>query len=571
MAQDQNWVNNAFKLAKEQNWDDARIYQEAQKLGIGNDQLAGAMNSFSGSNFTGQNVGDYAKQQGWMGASPTPTPTVPSPTPAPYNLGALAPGATEKRGTWNDQQVGDYLTWALKNGASQNDLYLEAQRNGVSADQLQRVINQRYPTASKTAVGDFTNSQGLLSLGQGSNQGYAKTPGTGTGESLRQLYEQSGGKMNFSDLYLKAGQMGLSAADIDRAFGVPAGTADKWIREQGLAPLQGNRAPTQGPVPGGTTVVGGGWNNQTDAEFGSGRYGDTQRNVQRPDTVQSQLAGILSRGSPLLDQAQSRALMNMNNRGLLNSSIANEAAQSAVISAALPIAQQDAATYFSQGRANQDASNTFGLNQQNQQFQTGRDQTQFQNQLALNQQGFGFSEALARLGFQNQSALQGQQFQQQKDILQATQTYEANQSAINRQWQSEESRLNRQLQASELAARTAQAAQAANVSNANFQAQLAAQEKQMSYDMFRNYTTGAVALLTGDMPADSKAALWNIYQSMWTGAPMSNPNQSALSGLPNATGTTPSPTPTATPTATPSPTPSVTNPSPTPTSAISFS
>lgn len=581
MAQDQNWVNNAFKAAKDQGWSDARIYQEAQKLNIGNDQLANAVTNFTGNQISGSQLGDYASKQGW---APPPTPTA-TPTPTqtpnqkPYNIGVIGTEGQAKKGNWSDQEVNHALGTALQRGANANDIYLEANRLGISADQLQRVINQNYKGVSGTAVNDYIKNNGLLSIGQTNNQGYATTPQTGqTGAALKQWFDDGKGTKNLSDIYLEAGRRGLSASEVDRAFGNAAGTTENWIRQMGLAPLQGNTST--GTVPGGTTVVGGGWNNQSGAEFNTGRFGDTQRNVQRPDLVQNQLSGILGRGSPLLDQVEARARMNANNRGLLNSSIGNEAALAAVIQSALPIAQQDAASYFSQGRANQDAANTFGLNQQNQNFQTGRDQQQFQNQmalnqqgfgnqLALNQQGFGFSEALAKLGFQNQSQLQGQQFQQQKDILQATQTYEANQANLNRQWQSEEARLNRQLQASELAARTAQAAQAANVSNANFQAQLAAQERQMSYDMFRNYTSGAVALLTGDMPADSKAALWNIYQSMWTGAPMSNPNQAALSGLPNATGTTPSPTPTGTPTATPAP--STTNPSPTPTSAISFS
>jgi hypothetical protein len=60
-------------------------------------------------------------------------------------------------------------------------------------------------------------------------------------------------------------------------------------------------------------------------------------------TTQGQLTGIISQNSPLLQQARTDALQQANSRGLLNSSIAQTAGDSAVYNAAVPIAQSDAA------------------------------------------------------------------------------------------------------------------------------------------------------------------------------------------------------------------------------------
>jgi hypothetical protein len=65
-----------------------------------------------------------------------------------------------------------------------------------------------------------------------------------------------------------------------------------------------------------------------------------------PDqTVQDQVAKITGADSKLMQQARTRANQDAQSKGLLNSSLAVEAGQNAVLSQALPIAQQDAATY----------------------------------------------------------------------------------------------------------------------------------------------------------------------------------------------------------------------------------
>ena len=80
------------------------------------------------------------------------------------------------------------------------------------------------------------------------------------------------------------------------------------------------------------------------------------------DTVQGQLNGLLQQNNPLMQRAYYQGLDMANSRGLLNSSMASEAAQAAMMDRALPIAQQDASTFFDQGIRNQAVQNQFNLN-----------------------------------------------------------------------------------------------------------------------------------------------------------------------------------------------------------------
>ena len=60
------------------------------------------------------------------------------------------------------------------------------------------------------------------------------------------------------------------------------------------------------------------------------------------DTVESRMGGLLAKDSGYMAQARTRAKQESEQRGLLNTSIAATAGESAAIAAALPIAAQDA-------------------------------------------------------------------------------------------------------------------------------------------------------------------------------------------------------------------------------------
>ena len=91
----------------------------------------------------------------------------------------------------------------------------------------------------------------------------------------------------------------------------------------------------------------------------AGSYDATQRSISAPeDTVQGQITGLLDKDSRYIQRAKVAGTTYAASRGLLNTSIAAGATEAAAIDAALPIAQQDADTYFRQGLENQSASNT---------------------------------------------------------------------------------------------------------------------------------------------------------------------------------------------------------------------
>jgi hypothetical protein len=79
------------------------------------------------------------------------------------------------------------------------------------------------------------------------------------------------------------------------------------------------------------------------------------------ETVQGQLQNLFDEGNPLLVQARNRATAAAAGRGMQNSSLSAGAAQLAQMNAALPIAQQDAATYAQRSMQNAQTINDFRM------------------------------------------------------------------------------------------------------------------------------------------------------------------------------------------------------------------
>ena len=92
--------------------------------------------------------------------------------------------------------------------------------------------------------------------------------------------------------------------------------------------------------------------------YGVANYGEqTKLDVTPDQTVAEQVKKLIAENSPLQQQAETRALQQVNSRGLLNSSIAVGAGQEALYDRALPIAGADASTYANAARYNADVSN----------------------------------------------------------------------------------------------------------------------------------------------------------------------------------------------------------------------
>lgn len=77
--------------------------------------------------------------------------------------------------------------------------------------------------------------------------------------------------------------------------------------------------------------------------------------------VQGRIGSITSAGSPLMTAARTRAKQAGARAGLLNSSLAGQAGEKAVLDTAMPIATADAQLYQSQALANQQAMNNAAL------------------------------------------------------------------------------------------------------------------------------------------------------------------------------------------------------------------
>lgn len=97
-------------------------------------------------------------------------------------------------------------------------------------------------------------------------------------------------------------------------------------------------------------------------------YTPTEQKVTPESLVQNQVQAITSTGSQLTEAAKARAQQQAARRGLLNSTMAAEAGQKAVLESALPIAQQDAGTFAGANAANAqfaNAASQFGAAAQN--------------------------------------------------------------------------------------------------------------------------------------------------------------------------------------------------------------
>ena len=132
----------------------------------------------------------------------------------------------------------------------------------------------------------------------------------------------------------------------------------------------------------------------------------TAWNPDTKSTVQGQVANITDGGGPLMQRAETKALQGANSRGLLNSSIAVSAGQSALYDAALPMAQQDANTFASAGRRNADAADTVSLANAGAANSNAQFNANSNNRATSEQAAAGVAGAQQQAGFQQQTAIQ---------------------------------------------------------------------------------------------------------------------------------------------------------------------
>jgi hypothetical protein len=83
----------------------------------------------------------------------------------------------------------------------------------------------------------------------------------------------------------------------------------------------------------------------------------------KSEVIQERLKDLINTNSPLFRAATTKALQSMNQSGLVNSSIAQEAVMNSILAVAIPIASADAAAFTAQRMANQNATNAFKAQQ----------------------------------------------------------------------------------------------------------------------------------------------------------------------------------------------------------------
>ena len=140
--------------------------------------------------------------------------------------------------------------------------------------------------------------------------------------------------------------------------------------------------------PNDPSVVPGSINNTQVPAIGAATYTPTKLpdpttwTVTPDQTVAGQITRLTDPNNPIIQQARSRSNQAMNSRGLLNSSIASTAADSAAYDVALPIAQADAANASKVAGYNANRKDEFAAKNQDTSTQTGLANTGQINQLA---------------------------------------------------------------------------------------------------------------------------------------------------------------------------------------------
>lgn len=227
-----------------------------------------------------------------------------------------------------------------RGGASEAEFATWANSQGVSNDQLLSARSELVGSAPAPVASPVA----------------APAADRWTDQQYTDFRNWSSGK-DLNTILAKGQEVGATADELGKAFGQYGGTGEQ------VKAASGYGGAVLGDADKWSFNTQSGWTKKQETpKTGinlSQLQGTTSWDVSPNQTVQTQLEQIIAADSPLMQQARARALQAANERGLLNSSMAVTAGQSALYDAAMPIAQQDASTYADAGRFNADASNTF--------------------------------------------------------------------------------------------------------------------------------------------------------------------------------------------------------------------
>jgi hypothetical protein len=154
------------------------------------------------------------------------------------------------------------------------------------------------------------------------------------------------------------------------------------------------------------------------------------------DKVDTEVSRITQADSPLMRQARADGYAAANKRGLINSSMAVNAAQQSVLNAALPMAQQNAQQTAQKNLSSQDYGQSRGLQDQKFGFDTKLSEQGYEQSRGLQDQKFGFDTKLSEQNFQQSTELQGQKFGYDRTLAADQSFYTKNQIDQENAWKS---------------------------------------------------------------------------------------------------------------------------------------
>lgn len=380
-----------------------QVASKAAELGLNQSQLSSAMGTagYGGNTqaerdaaingYMGSNSGYQWGGNGILSAAPQ--------QPPPAASGGMSIGGK----TYTAQQIKDFYAgggnerqFLEQNGVtdlwSQRDLTLQARgiagpgtmAGDAGLQQYFKQYQQYNPTGANA-----NNYQGWLA-DQNPHSLNAMRAGTYTGASVSPADYGPGGIYG-------PGSAGYGTPGYASGLG-PRGDGGSW--DGGAAGGASGGAGT------GSAGMGGGTGGSGSAAGGTSSAGGVAPwNVGAEQTVEGRINGILNPNNPIIQQARTRSLQAMNDRGLANSSLAVTAGDAAAYDAAIPIAAADAATFAKASGYNADQINQFTQADLNRQMQMAQAQLSANTQMSVAQLSAETQKYIAGLdGTQKQQA-----------------------------------------------------------------------------------------------------------------------------------------------------------------------
>lgn len=350
----QSFDDNQIKSFFSSNPNNDQIAAAANQYGLTPDQVTSAMDT---AGYGGATHDERAAAVNGYVASHQPQPT---------------DGMTIGGKAYSAQQIKDFYA-----GGGDDNQFL--QQHGITdgwqkhdlAIQARGIAGDANPTGEAALLQQFQRYQKYNPQGANANnyQGFVNDLGAGTSNAMRAGAftgaPNSPKDYDFTGIY---GPGSSAARTHGFASGLgPRGDGGSWD----IPGASGGIPGTQGSAGAGGIIgsssntsssTSGTYGGRAAPGVGPGPNGITPWNVTPEQTVEGRINAILNPNNPIIQQARTGALEQMNNRGLLNSSMATTASDAAAYQAAIPIAANDAATFAKAASYNADTPNQFQTN-----------------------------------------------------------------------------------------------------------------------------------------------------------------------------------------------------------------